>query len=51
MPTLTPLAAYAASPEEAPRLLEFMGRMLGKAVYEGILVELQFASECIGGRK
>ncbi|MEW5297235.1 MAG: hypothetical protein WDW36_000459 [Sanguina aurantia] len=29
--------------EDAGRLLEFLGRMLGKAMYEGILVELPFA--------
>ncbi|KAG1656674.1 hypothetical protein FOA52_016018 [Chlamydomonas sp. UWO 241] len=35
--------------EDAPRMLEFMGRMLGKAVYEGILVELRFASFFLKG--
>lgn len=36
--------------EEAPRLLEFLGRMLGKALYEGILLELPLAGGCWGGR-
>ena len=43
-----PPAAFSVA-EDAPRLLEFMGRMLGKAVYEGILVELQFAGGGEGG--
>lgn len=29
--------------EDAARLLEFLGRMLGKAMYEGVLVELPLA--------
>ncbi|GAX81158.1 hypothetical protein CEUSTIGMA_g8591.t1 [Chlamydomonas eustigma] len=36
-------AAFSKVPD-APQLLEFMGRMLGKALYEGILVELRFAA-------
>jgi len=31
---------------DAPRLLEFLGCMLGKAMYEGILLELPLAREC-----
>eukprot|EP00983_Pelagomonas_calceolata_P040820 1137796-Pelagomonas_calceolata.AAC.1 len=31
--------------EDAPRLLEFLGCMLGKAMYEGILLELPLARE------
>ena len=39
--------------EDASRLLEFLGRMLGKALYEGILLELPFAgTACVcGGSK
>jgi len=32
--------------DDAPRLLEFLGCMLGKAMYEGILLELPLAREC-----
>jgi ubiquitin-protein ligase E3 C len=39
-------AAYAAVPEAAA-LLEFLGAMLGKALWEGILVELPLARESI----
>lgn len=35
-------SGYAAVPEGVA-LLEFLGRMLGKAVYEGILLELPLA--------
>ncbi len=31
--------------EDAPRLLAFLGRMLGKAVYENVLLELPLAGE------
>ncbi len=40
-------AALALIPEAA-QLLEFLGRMLGKALYEGILVELPLAGAAAG---
>lgn len=33
--------------DDAPQLLEFLGCMLGKAMYEGILLELPLARECV----
>ncbi len=37
-------AAYTHVPE-APQLLHFLGRMLGKAMWEGILLEVPLARE------
>ena len=40
---LYPSPAAAALVPGAPALLEFLGRMLGKALYEGILLDLPLA--------
>ena len=40
---LYPNPAAGAMVGEAPQLLDFLGRMLGKALFEGILLELPLA--------
>lgn len=40
---LYPNPACVTVLDDAPRLLAFLGRMLGKAMYEGILLELPLA--------
>lgn len=45
---LYPNPAAMCVVEDAPRLLAFLGRMLGKAMYENVLLELPLAGKSAG---